>query len=211
MPGAHKQIKKTGTRAATVASHQRARPKVKSATATATATKTSPPLSLDTTTPTVESWTPAADEVGIRVRMYRVGFGDFFLLSLLRDGAAPAHIIIDCGVFKGTSQGGDIGSIEAAVAHMARVTGGQISLIVMTHRHADHIAGFARCSDVFKQLRVEAVWMPVWESEYSDTATKFQAQLLDSAEQLQTHFAQLGAAAMFAFIRAPLAQAAAQR
>jgi hypothetical protein len=195
MPGANKQIKKTGARAAKVASHQRARPKVKSAPSSATGTKTSPPLSLNTTAPTVESWQPAADEVGIRVRMYRVGFGDFFLLSLLRDGAAPAHIIIDCGVFKGTSQGGDIGSIEAAVAHMARVTGGQISLIVMTHRHADHIAGFARCSDVFKQLRVEAVWMPVWESEYSDTATKFQAQLLDSAEQLQTHFAQLGAAA----------------
>src|SRR5262249_34085770 len=60
-------------------------------------------------------WTPAVGEVGIRVRMYRVGFGDFFLVTCLNQGAS-VHIIVDCGVFKGTSQTGDIGSIEAAVA-----------------------------------------------------------------------------------------------
>src|SRR5262249_61465192 len=57
-------------------------------------------------------WTPAVGEVGIRVRMYRVGFGDFFLVTCLNQGAS-VHIIVDCGVFKGTSQTGDIGSIEA--------------------------------------------------------------------------------------------------
>ena len=34
---------------------------------------------------------------GIRVRMYRVGFGDFFLLSL-RKGESVEHVLIDCGV-----------------------------------------------------------------------------------------------------------------
>src|SRR5438309_5815260 len=66
-------------------------------------------------------WTAAAGEAGIRIRMYRVGFGDFFLLSFLRDSGTPLHIIIDCGVFKGTSQTGDIGSIEAAADNMADV------------------------------------------------------------------------------------------
>src|SRR5262249_58069823 len=96
-------------------------------------------------------WTPAAGEAGIRVRMYRVGFGDFFLITCL-NGGAPAHIIVDCGVFKGTSQTGDIGSIEAAVADMVQTTGGHVALIIMTHRHADHIAGFARCAETFKKL-----------------------------------------------------------
>src|SRR5271156_3513856 len=63
-------------------------------------------------------WPPKAGEVGIRVRMYRVGFGHFFFLTYLQGAGEPVHIVIDCGVFKGTSQTGDIGSIEAAVADM---------------------------------------------------------------------------------------------
>src|SRR5258708_850831 len=36
-------------------------------------------------------------KANIRVRMYRIGFGDFFLLTVPgNDG--PAHILIDCGV-----------------------------------------------------------------------------------------------------------------
>src|SRR6185295_11344212 len=113
-----------------------------------------------------KAWKTHKGEVGIRVRMYRVGFGDFFLVSLLGTDGKPVHIIIDCGVFKGTSQTGDIGSIEAAVADMVEVTDRQVALIIVTHRHADHIAGFARCADMFKTLTVGAVWMPIWESEY---------------------------------------------
>ena len=139
------------------------------------------------------AWIPAAGEAGIRVRMYRVGFGDFFLVSLLDENGAPLHIVVDCGVFKGTSQTGDIQSIEAAVAHMAEVTGGRLALVVMTHRHADHIAGFARCADVFGKMTVDAVWMPVWESEYDAKALAFQAQLAQAALDLRQHFSAIGA------------------
>jgi hypothetical protein len=124
--------------------------------------------------------------------MYRVGFGDFFLITCLNQGT-PAHIIVDCGVFKGTSQTGDIGSIEAAVADMVQTTGGKVALIIMTHRHADHIAGFARCVDTFKKMKVGAVWMPIWESEYEPAALKFQAQLTRTALALRQHFTALGA------------------
>jgi hypothetical protein len=142
-----------------------------------------------------QAWKPQKGEVGLRVRMYRVGFGDFFLVSLLGSAGKPVHIIVDCGVFKGTSQIGDIGSIEAAVADMVEVTDRQVALIIMTHRHADHIAGFARCADVFKTLTVGAVWMPIWESEYEPRAMKFQAELTQVAEGLLTHFTSFGAAA----------------
>jgi len=124
--------------------------------------------------------------------MYRVGFGDFFLITFLNSGI-PAHVVVDCGVFKGTSQTGDIGSIEAAVADMAQTTGGRLELIIMTHRHADHLAGFARCVDTFKKLKVGAVWMPIWESEYEPTAVKFQAELTRTALGLRQHLTALGA------------------
>ena len=137
-------------------------------------------------------WTPAAGEVGIRVRMYRVGFGDFFLISCLNGNEQPLHIIVDCGVYRGSSQTGDLHSIEAAVADMAHTTGGRIALIVMTHRHADHIAGFDRCADIFKKLTVDAVWMPIWESEYEPVALKYQAELTRTALGLRQHFSALG-------------------
>lgn len=141
------------------------------------------------------SWRPAPGEAGIRVRMYRVGFGDFFVVTLLDANAQPLHILVDCGVFKGTSQSGDLHSIEAAVGDMAALTGGRLELVVVTHRHADHIAGFARCAAVFKKMTVGAVWMPIWESEYEPVAVKFQAELVRTAFALQRHFFALGAAA----------------
>lgn len=140
-------------------------------------------------------WVPAAGEAGIRVRMYRVGFGDFFLVSFLGDDGRPLHVIVDCGVFRGTSQTGDIHSIEAAVADMVATTGGTVQLIVMTHRHADHIAGFARCDDDFRRLAVSSVWMPIWESEYEPTAVKFQNELTRTALGLRQHLTALGAKA----------------
>src|SRR5450755_1911039 len=140
------------------------------------------------------AWAPAGNEVGIRVRMYRVGFGDFFLVSFLADADDPVHIIIDCGVFKGTSQTGDLGSIEAAVADMAKTTNGKVALIMVTHRHADHIAGFARCAATFKALTVQAIWMSIWESQYAP-AVNAQAALTSAAAALQSHFSALGVAA----------------
>jgi beta-lactamase superfamily II metal-dependent hydrolase len=140
------------------------------------------------------TWTRRGSEVGIRVRMYRVGFGDFFLVSFLGDQGDPVHVIVDCGVFKGTSQTGDLGSIELAVADMAKTTQGKVALIVVTHRHADHIAGFGRCAPTFQSLTVQAIWMSIWESQYS-TALQFQAELTKAATALQTHFTALGVSA----------------
>jgi beta-lactamase superfamily II metal-dependent hydrolase len=112
----------------------------------------------------------------LRVRMYRVGFGDFFLVTVpSNDG--PKHILIDCGVTRGKSGKGDIATIKSAVRHMAAETGGELALIVMTHRHQDHIIGFSRCAEVFEKFKVEAIWMPYWETEYEPKVKGLQADL----------------------------------
>jgi beta-lactamase superfamily II metal-dependent hydrolase len=130
---------------------------------------------------------------GLRVRMYRVGFGDFFLLTVPGDDG-PQHVLIDCGVTPGTTHKGDIGTIKDAVADMAKETGNRLALIIMTHRHMDHIIGFSRCGDVFQNIKVDAVWMPYWESEYDadgsqSKASKFQEGLTALALQMQQHLA----------------------
>ena len=131
---------------------------------------------------------PQSGEIGIRVRMYRVGFGDCFLLTFPAE-KSPVHVLIDCGVFKGTSQTGDIGTLTDVVANVIQETGGHVGLLVMTHRHADHIAGFSRCRDQFQGFAADAIWLPVWESEYDDKAKKFQEDLTSVASDLQSHFA----------------------
>src|SRR5262245_10231723 len=121
----------------------------------------------------------------LRIRMYRVGFGDFFLVTAWsKDG--PQHILIDCGVTPGKTGKGDIASIKTAVRHMAEETRNRLALIIMTHRHQDHIIGFSRCEAEFEKFsgHVDAIWMPYWETEYPKVQ-KFQADLENLALGLQ--------------------------
>src|SRR5262245_46382941 len=118
-----------------------------------------------------EMATPKHKKSELRVRMYRVGFGDFFLVTVPTDNG-PQHILIDCGVTPGQTKKGDIGTIKDAVAHMAEETDKKLALIIVTHRHQDHIIGFSRSAEIFQDFRVEAVWMSIWETEYDPNERK---------------------------------------
>lgn len=124
----------------------------------------------------------------LRIRMYRVGFGDFFLMTLPTDGG-PKHILVDCGVTDGKSHKGDIGTMKVAVADMVAETGGKLALVIISHRHMDHIIGFSRCKDQFSKMQVEAVWMPIWETEYDADIAKMQLEMTSMAMEAQTALA----------------------
>jgi beta-lactamase superfamily II metal-dependent hydrolase len=136
----------------------------------------------------------------LRIRMYRVGFGDFFLMTVPTDDG-PQHILIDCGVTPGKTKKGDIGTIKAAVAHMAEETEKKLALIIVTHRHQDHIIGFSRAAEVFNDFKVGALWMSFWETEYDPNEKKekkkslaaaFQDELTALAMSMQSHLALAG-------------------
>ena len=59
---------------------------------------------------------------GLRVRMFRVGFGDFFLLTV-PTAQGDRHILIDCGVHAKA-----LGSIQDAVRQMASDCGNELAL-----------------------------------------------------------------------------------
>lgn len=122
---------------------------------------------------------PIRGASGIRVRMYRVGFGDFFLLSL-KAGEEVRHILVDCGVHAKPT-----GSIGAAIDQLKVDTDGKLALIVMTHRHADHISGFATGKDVWKGFEVDAVWMPWFEDPANPAAVSVQTGIVAVAQRLQ--------------------------
>jgi beta-lactamase superfamily II metal-dependent hydrolase len=132
----------------------------------------------------------AAGASGLKVRMYRVGFGDFFLVIVPAADGGERYILIDCGVFKGTSGTGDIGSIEDAVEDLFQTTGGKLALVIMTHRHADHIAGFNRATEIFQKFEASMVWMPYWEqfNDAKDSAMNLQADIEQLALRLGMQF-----------------------
>jgi hypothetical protein len=57
-------------------------------------------------TPANASSVSSETEQKLRIRMYRVGFGDFFLMTIPSD-SGPQHILIDCGVTNGRTGKGD--------------------------------------------------------------------------------------------------------
>ncbi|MFZ1662773.1 MAG: hypothetical protein WAT77_12510 [Paracoccaceae bacterium] len=73
---------------------------------------------------------------------YQVGFGDCFLLRIGYDDGSARHVLFDFGTTS-LPEG-------AAKDHMVRVArdiearcNGKLDMLVATHRHADHISGFA--------------------------------------------------------------------
>ena len=102
----------------------------------------------------------------LNIRMYRVGFGDSFLLSF-PVGGGHRHVLVDCGAHaKGT-----LGNLEQVARNISDVTGKSLAAIVATHRHQDHIWGFERGRDVFRQMHIGEVWLP-WVEELGNSEAR---------------------------------------
>ena len=132
----------------------------------------------------------------IRIRMYRIGFGDCFLLSLPSENGKSTelyshHILIDCGVHAQ----GDIGTMEKAVDNIAEVTDRRLEIIIATHAHRDHISGFGKFGNVFSNFKVGEVWLPWTWDENNEKAVQLQEKHAALTDTLGQHFQALGASA----------------
>src|SRR3954464_7211144 len=83
----------------------------------------------------------------IRVRMYRQGLGDCFLVTLPRSGGTPFYLMIDCGGILGTATPAKI--MTAVVQNIIETTGGHVDLLAVTHEHWDHVSGFVQAQSLF--------------------------------------------------------------
>jgi hypothetical protein len=78
----------------------------------------------------------------IEVRSYQVGFGDCFLVSFVYGEKDRRHVLIDFGT-TGLPKGKTPSKHMPKLAQQIRQDcGGQLTAVVATHRHADHISGF---------------------------------------------------------------------
>src|SRR5258707_7814035 len=84
---------------------------------------------------------------GVKVRMYRQGLGDCFLITLPRKSGAPYFILIDCGVILGTPD--PAARMQSVLNDIILSTGRHIDLLLATHEHWDHLSGFLQAKDLF--------------------------------------------------------------
>lgn len=124
----------------------------------------------------------------LRVRMYRVGFGDCFLVTV-PDGKKGKHILIDCGVHAQSKFKG----ITEAVQAIKEETEGKLAVVVATHAHADHISGFGSEAEAFQQFEVGEVWMPWLEDLSNPKAKKLHTKNAALAGLLHAHLQLAGA------------------
>jgi Metallo-beta-lactamase superfamily len=121
---------------------------------------------------------PSTKPSKLFIRSYQVGFGDCFLLTFRYPAAAGTfddrHVLIDCG---STGMPKKVTSGLPAVAKaIAQDCGNKLTAVIATHRHADHINGFATStggkgpSDVLRTLKPDLVLQP-W-TEDPDVAEK---------------------------------------
>lgn len=101
----------------------------------------------------------------VRVRMYRVGFGDCFLLTFAPSSGEPQHMLIDFGVYQATRGAGE--RLNQVARNIRLATNDHIHTVVATHEHADHISGFKLAADELNRLSIDDLWMP-WTSDRSD-------------------------------------------
>lgn len=137
--------------------------------------------------PPVKKPAPRAKKVSknalpsVRVRMFRHGLGDCFLITFNVD-RDERHMLIDCGTL-GNKANSDV-DIPAVYDHVVETIGkGKLDIVVATHEHKDHLSGF---NGAMKDLkgRVGEVWMAWTENPADPDAQRFAKTKHDLGEAL---------------------------
>jgi beta-lactamase superfamily II metal-dependent hydrolase len=120
----------------------------------------------------------------VGVRMYNVGFGDAFVVTVRR-GRQTWRMLVDCGVHSHGAARPLSESVRAIIDDLRAADPGappHLDVVVATHHHADHIAGFAQ--DAWQDVTVDEVWLSFVEDEQDPDAKAVREAQAAVANQL---------------------------
>lgn len=104
---------------------------------------------------------------------YQVGFGDCFLVRFEYPGARRRHVLIDFGT-TGLPKDAAKDMLVTIANDIKDKCNGKLDAVVATHRHADHISGFATANgkgpgDIIRGLKPTVVVQPWTEDPAAAT------------------------------------------
>ncbi len=137
---------------------------------------------------------PAKNQPKARIRMYRHGLGDCFLVTLPGKDGAPFHLMIDCGVVLGTPDAE--AQMSKVVENIVAETGGHVDVLAATHEHWDHVSGFLQARESFKDLTVGEVWLAWTEQPGNKLALKLKRENAEKVNKLRMAAAAAGPGAV---------------
>jgi beta-lactamase superfamily II metal-dependent hydrolase len=119
----------------------------------------------------------------IEIRMYNVGFGDAFRITVRR-GGQTWRMLVDCGVHSQGAARPLKESVKNIISDLKQDCGGtpHLDVVVATHHHRDHIRGFA--ADDWTEVEVDEVWVPFVEDETDEDAKRLRAAQTATARKL---------------------------
>jgi hypothetical protein len=104
----------------------------------------------------------------VRIRALNTGFGECLHLTFTYPAARPRNLLIDFGSTKPSGFGPAGGMVEIA-EKIRDESGGKLDMLVATHRHADHISGFAgKSGAIIRALEPDLVVQPWTEDPALD-------------------------------------------
>src|SRR5262249_54413604 len=112
-----------------------------------------------------------------RIRMYRVGLGDCFLLTFY--GRPVKQILIDCGMFAGSRLDKNQKEKDLqfeVVNNIKEETNGTLDVVVITHEHMDHVSIFNSAGKLFKEMTFKQAWFGWVEDPKNKDATKLRTK-----------------------------------
>jgi beta-lactamase superfamily II metal-dependent hydrolase len=122
----------------------------------------------------------------VRIRMYNVGFGDCFLVTIPAKDR-PRLILIDCGTHPASTgkYRAERDAVPLLLQDLKEEYGAlRLDVVVASHRHKDHVSGFA--NKEFHKVEVGEVWLPWTENRDDKTATNLRERMGLVTEQLDT-------------------------
>ncbi|MBR0870563.1 hypothetical protein JQ633_09350 [Bradyrhizobium tropiciagri] len=102
---------------------------------------------------------------GVKIRMYRHGHGDCFLLAFPGRDGEPVYVLIDCGYKPGSNVAYGLSDMDAIIRNISDATNKHLDLVVVTHEHQDHVNGFGKPgTSPFDDFTIGEAWFAWTES-----------------------------------------------